>query len=254
MRPRDGATDQFLIWRTRLARFLVDEGIDVAEPIPQPPTQNATTEAYATPNATQSQLKQQQAYAAARAEWQAENTYVFDVVEATLDLTGPHFRSDLKRVATFEAGSLRDGRGLLSWIATFTDLSGLEAQVKLKADYLSMRLAVGATLADLESFLEQHWDTFCNISEHTLTDSGIATYWTTLLTKLPDSPEGSHLVNVRKWIAERILDKRLVGVPVEQVHEQMVQYAKHIGLKTPSSGNMVDMVLSLGLVTEHPRR
>ena len=38
VRPRDGLTDQFLLWRTRLARLLLDEGIDVAEAIPQPPS------------------------------------------------------------------------------------------------------------------------------------------------------------------------------------------------------------------------
>ena len=59
-------------------------------------------------------------------EWQAQNTHVLFIVDASITLKGPYLEADLRLIEqSFHLGDLRDGVGYLLWMRSGCAASSL---------------------------------------------------------------------------------------------------------------------------------
>ena len=67
-------------------------------------------------------------------EWRSENTMLYYILRASIDLTGAMQDNDIQLIRThFHHDNHRDGRGLYEWVRSFKQQSSLAAQASISA-------------------------------------------------------------------------------------------------------------------------
>ena len=95
-----------------------------------------------------------QMHAVAVCQWQQENTEVFYIVRASINLDGPHKKADLAMIErAFSLGDLRDGKGFLEFATGFKAEGSGKAQSEYLRD-LDTKLSSSATLTQVQVHCE----------------------------------------------------------------------------------------------------
>ena len=83
-------------------------------------------------------------------EWQRENTDVFYILRNSVNLEGPHNKTDLAILdQKFSSGDLRDGKGFLQFATSFKAEGSTKAQSQYMHE-LDIKLAVSATHTQIQ--------------------------------------------------------------------------------------------------------
>ena len=79
---------------------------------------------------------------AALSEYREENTEIYNIVMATMDLSGNREETDVEYLARhYHHGIHRNGRGLIEWIDGLNDLSQVGEQDRLQTNQARRRQA-----------------------------------------------------------------------------------------------------------------
>ena len=83
-------------------------------------------------------------------EWQQENKDAFYIVRNSVNLEGPHKKSDLAMIERdFSSGDLRDGKEFLQFVTSFKKEDSIKAQSQYLRD-LDKKLSANATLTQVQ--------------------------------------------------------------------------------------------------------
>jgi hypothetical protein len=89
----------------------------------------------------QSQYEQYDLWMAALSEYREENTEIYNIVMATIDLSGNREETDVEYLARhYHHGIHRNGRGLVEWIDGLNDLSQVGEQDRLQTKLADAKL------------------------------------------------------------------------------------------------------------------
>ena len=140
-RMRDGRNKTFALWDDFFSDALTAIGLkrsSIYEPPPVRPQASSAVfgEAYAL-------------WIAATTQFQTEGSILFDLVKASLDLSGAHADQDLRRLRAWKHEGIKDGRALARWALTFVDRSTVEGQMSLLTEIHSLSLSAKETLLGL---------------------------------------------------------------------------------------------------------
>ena len=179
-------------------------------------------------------------YEAAVAEYNEENTCVFHIVMATIDLTGPRHDNDTRFIMrNFHHGQLRDGRGLINWIQSLADTSDVGAQDKLQNKMGAMKLSPTANLEQLEKHCISVLDIWEQISGNDV--SNPSTYNTRLLNSIPAAGCSPSVVAVRVWLADKITDQPSYVNDPQLLIDRLLKYAETVGIQQSQQGSLFFM-------------
>ena len=96
-------------------------------------------------------------------EWQQENKDAFYIVRNSVNLEGPHKKSDLAMIERdFSSGDLRDGKGFLQFVTSFKTEDSIKAQSQYLRD-LDKKLSANATLTQVQVHCDTLLATWCKI-------------------------------------------------------------------------------------------
>lgn len=149
-------------------------------------------------------------------QWQAINTAIYWHVLPSLDLSGVEYERDLRAVNNLvevvNGRSIADGRGLVALARKNVCVSSAESQKVLVRSLHNMSLKSGSTRAQLSGHAYKMLEIWKLVNTNTIEDRGkLADFYGTLLSSMPVTPEGSHLVGTRTWLANRISDFQAGG-------------------------------------------
>ena len=88
---------------------------------------------------------------ATASSWQSLNTAVFWHILPSLDLTSSPHPADTRKVEALYTERFADGAGLLAWLDTFVDTTGVRLQRQLKRAVAATALSLPLTRASLSS-------------------------------------------------------------------------------------------------------
>ena len=160
-RPRDGRCPGRDDWEHSIAQLCTALGMAVEELDEEPPTP---------PSSPYSVTPSHDAYSPYAShedkerldKWLTINTTLYYHIAPSLTLTGLYREQDQKTIEQLVSRNraLADGRGLVKWVRSFSDVSGLELQADLSRKYQDARVKAGSTQAQLLVFLhmqKQRW-------------------------------------------------------------------------------------------------
>ena len=227
-RPRGGRNDDFIKWMDALTAvendldIVIDEQQPSLEHIPPHILQHADQDTWPYIVKVTTQASQQ---------WQHDSNLLFDIIKASLVLDGPHLERDLRAIAGFVSGKLKDARSLRAWALMFADQTSIDSQTSLRSDLNGMKIQEGATHDTLENHCRNYWATWSRIAGNNASDrASLDTFYVQFLATFPTQPEGSHLTNVRKWLADKITDSSPMLADVDDTIDKLLKYAKIIGV------------------------
>ena len=96
-------------------------------------------------------------------EWQQGNTDVFYIVRNSVNLEGPHKKSDLAMIEReFYSGDLLDEKGFLQLVTSFKTEDSIKAQSQYLRD-LDKKLSANASLTQVQVHCDTLLTTWCKI-------------------------------------------------------------------------------------------
>ena len=161
--PRTGLTETFDDWKHETLMLLAALGFNSLEQLLAwlPPTkvqiaqpQGANTRTARTRDAGESTDIDDE-FIVELAEYQRVNAEVFDIIYPSLNLDGTHKEKARDQIRKYINGVLRDGRGLLEWALTWTDLGSFETQSALVLQLHQAKLPSNTTCMALYTFSNQ---------------------------------------------------------------------------------------------------
>ena len=155
---------------------------------------------------TANDIQIQNAYRCLYHEWQAHNTHVFYIVDASITLKGPYLEADLRLIElSFHLGDLRDGVGYLHWVRSFKLDDSVAAQQGLLTYVSNAKLKyANASLTQVTKHCSDVWIAWSKIAGNK-TDLPEAFYHR-LLNSIPEVPETGRIARLREWVAVKITD------------------------------------------------
>ena len=191
-RVRDGRGHDFTLWNDELDDALARINLDRTSINELPPPEPAP----GTWSASRMQL-----YEAALTEYQWEGTRLFDLVRPSLLIDGPYANRDIRLIATWKNGGVKDGRALLRWALSFVDRSSVPDQMKVLKEMNEMRLPPQATLFEMTEHFFRLWELWLSLTTSRREEP--ASFFQVLLLTMPTEPEGP-VVHVRREMAKMI--------------------------------------------------
>ena len=95
-------------------------------------------------------------YSEAEAEYKNASAKLYNLVRPTLDISGPYEKSDRAHIRRmFRANDQRLGKELLEWALSFSNETGIDAQLDAQQALLEFNLAPTATLEQIDSHCVQ---------------------------------------------------------------------------------------------------
>ena len=138
-------------------------------------------------------------------EWQQENTDVFYILRNSVNLAGPHNKTDLAMIEqNFCFNDLRDGKGFLEFVTGFKP----EGSVRIQASYLralDTKLSASATLTQVQVHCDALLCTWQKIRGNSIDHP--EAFYHYLLESFPLEPESGKIPRLRGWIAEQITEE-----------------------------------------------
>jgi hypothetical protein len=138
-------------------------------------------------------------HAKAVREWQRENTDVFHILRNSVNLEGPHNKTDLAMLEQkFSSGDLQDGKGFLQFATSFKAQSSTKAQSQYMRD-LDTKLAASATQTQIQVHCDTLLATWQMIRGNDILEP--EAFYHYLIESFPLEPESGKIVRLRGWIA-----------------------------------------------------
>ena len=190
-------------------------------------------------------------YMIAVGEYQIENTQLYYVVKACVDLSGNHFESDMDHIKQmFHAADspVRDGRGFLLWIESHNDCSSISEQNKIHMKLSNFNLTPSSPHATIDTvILEKHCTDLLSLWKKVAGNdirSPASFNWRLLSSISPTTGwggSGDALIRLRDWLADKVSDNTApwLNDPALCI-EKLIDHARFIGVKDDSqSGGMI---------------
>ena len=226
-KPRDGRNDAYIKWYDALINLESDLDVDIELDEKQPSYQQLATRYTPTDLANSHILD---IIAQAAEQWQSDSNLLFDVIKNSLVLDGPHLERDLRKISSFVSLKHKDARSLRAWALSFADLSSIDNQMALRTKLNEMKLDAMAAYPTLEKHCREFWASWSLVAGNDTSRDGLETFYMQLLSTLPSQPEGAHLTNVRKWLADKITESSPMLNDVDNTIDTLLKYATVIGL------------------------
>ena len=171
-------------------------------------------------------------------QWWTEATTLYQIVRASIDLSGIFEKKDLSMIkANFIAGDYRDGPALLRWAMSFTNMDSVGEQAKLIAKVMNAKMPLNPSQ---EQFGQHVADLLIDwLAVKGNDERNPASYYHTLLRSFPDVTSGP-LWHLKAWLSDRISDDDpLLKSPSEFI-DKFTSRANNLGLvSNPNSVNAV---------------
>ena len=171
------------------------------------------------------------------AEWQRENTALYHVLMANIDLSGPFMISDIehiKRHFVAPTGKLRSGTGLLKWLDSLSSTDDVRAQAKVAKDFMTTKLKQSCSLKEVHLHVDFMLSTWRKGTGNN--DEQPAAFYHGLLTSLGDHMEGKPL---HDWLAGLIAEN---SHKLNDLNEFITLYKSYASLVfKPDGRNMSDI-------------
>ena len=144
-------------------------------------------------------------------EWLLRNNKVYQVVYASIDLSGTFNEKDLEYVRqNFWSGDYRDGCGLLAWVQSHRDGESISAQAKLHTLVNSYKLKSGDKLETFELHCNQLLSTWRKIAtKNKAWLAEPAQFYFLLSESFPeDVQDASKLGQLKSYLANALVDQK----------------------------------------------
>ena len=191
-RVRDGRGTDYTLWDDDLDDALSRLGLDRTSINELPPPEPSPSAWFA---------DRMQLYEAAVTQYQWEGTRLFDLVRPSLLIDGPYANRDIRLIATWKNGSVKDGRALLRWAFSFVDRSSVANQMEVLKEMQAMSLSGKATLFEMTEHFLKLWELWLSLTTSKRAEP--ASFFQILLLSMPTAPEGP-VVHVRREMAKLI--------------------------------------------------
>jgi len=219
--PREGRNQSYIVWQAYIMAIADEMEIDILE---EPPSLSQVIERY--PQFHGALLYHQ--YQVILTEWQGINTEFFRHVRDTLIFDEIHFERDQRDIQQLKNGKLMDGRGLVQWALKFVDTSSLAAQTELIRFVGETKLSEHVTFAELEIHTNKFLNKWLLITGNNLENPG--GFYDRLIISMPTRPQGSLLVALRTWLANKITDQSADLADPYTFIDKFLSHAKTIGI------------------------
>ena len=144
-------------------------------------------------------------HAVALSEWQQENTDVFYITRNSINLAGPHHKSDLAMIELkFCCGDLRDGKGLLEFVTGFKPEGSVRVQAGLLRA-LDTKLSASSSLTQIQVHCDSLLHTWQKIRGNDIAHP--EAFYHYLLESFPLEPESGKIPRLRGWMAEQVTEE-----------------------------------------------
>ena len=225
--PRAGRNDAFIKWQDALIAAEATLDIDINEQQPQLAHLLANLPLVTTSTVNRQQMDYFVNVTADAADmWQEDSNTLFDVIKASLVLDGPHLERNLRTIASFVSGKLKDARQLRAWALSFADLSSIDHQTKLCELLNKLKLTTDQGYQGLEKHCRDFWKVWSHISGNDASSpESVHTFYVQWLASLPTDPTG-HLGSVRKWLADKVTDGSSDLINVDGMIDALLKYAR----------------------------
>ena len=180
-------------------------------------------------------------------EWQAQNTHLFWIIDASITLKGPYLEADLRLIElSFHKGDMRDGVGYLLWVRSFKQVESIVGQQALLTYVSAAKLSGTASLTQVTKHCSDLWIAWSKIAGNS-TDLPDAFYHR-LLGSIPDVPEHGKIARLRDWVAVKITDRDPILLTPSVFLDRITLCAS--ALKIEDSSHQVNVVTNPGGKTE----
>ena len=196
--PRKGITDA---WHDEMSDILATNELTAITLEKLPPSlQDAALQL---PNASINIVQAVQ-YALER-EWWMEATLLYNIVRASIDLSGIYEKKDLSMIrATYFKGDKRNGPELLNWVTSFTNIDSVGEQSRLIGKVMNAKLPVNCNRDQFGTFLSNLLIDWLAVRGNDPQQP--ASFYHTLLRAMPENEQGNNRIlwHLRSWLSDRI--------------------------------------------------
>ena len=180
-------------------------------------------------------------YQALVSEWWNEATQLYQIVRASIDISGVFEKKDLTMIkSSFLHGDYRDGPCLLRWATSFTNPSSVGEQTRLLGKVLNAKLPASANLDQLGTHMANLLIDWASIEGNTT--SKPASFYYALLRSFPDVD--GKLGHLRSWLSDQISDDDASLTDPSAFVERLMSRATTLGVAA-GSGTGTDAVNTL---------
>ena len=167
--------------------------------------------------------------------WQRVNTAIYWHLRPSIDIEGPDYLMNLRKIESLYNMDLADGRELARWALRAVDVTSKTLQLKLHRGLLKASLPEGASATQLKAHAQKLLQVWLLLEQSDPNDcASLAELYEYLVLSMPPRPEGSHLTNLRTWIAMELTSFRGGTNPSMQDFDatinRMVDHGVFLGL------------------------
>ena len=183
----------------------------------------------------QSQMEVYQLWIAALEQYRVENTCVYNLIMATIDLSGNREETDVDYLARhFHHGIHRDGQGLAKWIHSLNDLSAVGEQDRLQTKLADAKLTTPPAQVTIH-ILEKHCTDVLSMWKKIVGNdiSAPASFNSRLLSSIPQGNTGGTVLgSLRNWLADKITDRAHFLSEPNMLIDALLAHARTLGMPT----------------------
>ena len=223
-KPRSGVG--YALWKADMTNRLATSRLVDTSTQPPPSFEDAVASF-----PYKSQYEQYDLWMAALSEYREENTEIYNIIMATIDLSGNREETDVEHLARhYHHGIHRDGRGLAGWIDGLNDLSQVGEQ-----DWLQTRLADAKLVTPPAQvtvpILEKHCTDLLSLWKKIVGNdvSAPASFNSRLLSSIPQGCTGV-LGSLRSWLADKITDRAYFLSEPTLLIDALIAHARTLGM------------------------
>ena len=169
-------------------------------------------------------------------QWWAEATSLYQIIRASVDLSGIFEKKDLLMIkSAYVDGDLRNGPAFLKWAMSFTNASSVDSQTRLIKKVLEAKLPSNPTQEQFAQHVSNLLIDWVNIKGNDVRYP--ASFYHTLLKSLPDADTGK-VGHLRSWLVDTISDDSPVLREPSDFVEHFISRAEKLGLPSSSGGSV----------------
>jgi hypothetical protein len=177
---------------------------------------------------------------AALEQYRAENTCVYNLVMATIDLSGNREETDIDYLARhFHHGIHRDGQGLAKWVHSLNDLSTVGEQDRLQTKLADAKLMTPPAQVTTH-ILEKHCTDVLSMWKKIVGNdvAAPASFNSRLLSSIPQgNTSGTVLGSLRNWLADKITDRAHFLSEPDMLIDALLAHARTLGMPTSTGAS-----------------
>ena len=230
-KPRSGVG--YALWKADLDNRLATSRLVDTSSQPPPSFEDAVAS-----YPYQSQYEQYDLWMAALSEYREENTEIYNIVMATIDLSGNREETDVEYLARhFHHGIHRNGRGLVEWIDGLNDLSQVGEQDRLQTKLADAKLVTPPAQVTVP-ILEKHCTDLLSLWKKIVGNdiSAPASFNSRLLSSIPQGCTGV-LGSLRSWLADKITDRAHFLSEPTLLIDALIAHARTLGMPYQGGAN-----------------